>query len=458
MSPIWNSTIGYYPLPSHIVVSALWSTRAHALQFSLFSYFVSSSLTYFETQPRIFWVQKFQRLAIGRDLFGHGLPYVMELHREHCHDLCINTPHWTFRDGSTTPSMCLSCRRFFFPSSVVKGYLKQAADAMQEFQIYRDGQHLRAAIQYYEEAYSLSNQKHSYFPGILINYAAALNLRDQGSSSGQSRFQIIGLLEEARLVIERRNSRPTTTYCTVLVNLGRCYLDRYRETKTEKDRNAAMDTFRLALTPQVLGGDAGSYLLASIGLATALLTSCEFRRSSNDVADLEEAIRLLNEALGRSDGDSDTQADCFKNLGLAYNLLFQRTENPSNLDRAIEYNEEAVRLLRQYDPSLTATTFNLAQQYCARYARNRRSSDLEMAFEGNRRARDLVQNGLGNPELLKDINDFEAHLSMWQARDASDQPRQTQEGEPSRSRGGQKPSSKRFRNLAASASKVNKHD
>ena len=335
---------------------------------------------------------------------------------------------------------------------------------MQDYRTLRGIHHLHQAIQEYQAAYVLSNAKHIYFTAILINYAAALNLLDQASSNNNSRSQIIDLFKEARDVMERNDPRPPS-YATVLSNLGQCYLDQYRETKVETDYYAALDTFRLAQTHHLSGSDPHPYLPASIGLATALWTGCEFHHSKNEISDLKKSIKYLDDVLERSAHDSDTQAECFKNLGSAHNLLFQKTKDPVDLDKSVEYNEKAIGSLRSYDPNLAATTFNLAQQYYTRYTVKRNAVDLGKAGESNKKARSL---GVGNQELLKQIEELERHIfkqsrsfvettkqqppnsgDHWSAREA---------GKSSLSHGVHKPSRKKSDNWASSTGVENQDD
>jgi tetratricopeptide (TPR) repeat protein len=349
--------------------------------------------------------------------------------------------------------MCISLRKRFFPLSVAEKCLGKAESSMQEYRVLRQVQNLRQAIQYYEEAYVLSNETHVYFTAILINYAAALNLLDHAASNSSSRSQIIDLFKEARRVMEKKDPRPPS-YATVLSNLGQCYLDQYRDTKVEKDYRDAVNTFRLA---QTSGSDPGPYLPASIGLAAALWTGCEFHHSKDEVSDLNEAIKYLNEALERSVQDSDTQAECFKNLGSSHNLLSQKTHDPGDLDKSVDYNEKAVKFLRSYDPNLAATTFNLSQQYYTRYTFKRNPADLTKAHDNNKKAQRLVEQGSGKPELLKQIEDLAQLISRQSpssvdttAQQSYNEGRSTIEAGPALSHDGHKPRRQRSDNRVSS--------
>src|SRR6266540_5262768 len=100
-----------------------------------------------------------------------------------------------------------------------------ARNALREYRNSEQDQYLTTAIAHYRHAYDTSNERHNKFPDIIINYAALLNKQDLLSGGKFNLMEVIRLLEEGRVLMEKRTHR-TEKYGVLLNNLGQAYLDR----------------------------------------------------------------------------------------------------------------------------------------------------------------------------------------------------------------------------------------
>jgi len=137
------------------------------------------------------------------------------------------------------------CSTFCSPFKEAEKAVKSATNALRDYRISQQEQHLSMAITHYRHAYETSNEKHNQYPNIIINYTALLNKQDRLSGGNSNLEQVIRLLEEARVVMENRPS-PTEKYGVLLNILGQVYLDRYRISKTTEAFASATDTFEQA--------------------------------------------------------------------------------------------------------------------------------------------------------------------------------------------------------------------
>src|SRR6266511_1417863 len=97
--------------------------------------------------------------------------------------------------------MCFPCRN---PFKEAERAVKEATKAQRNYQNSQQVEHLTSAITHYRRAYETSNELHNQFPDIIINYAALLNKQDRLSGGKSNLEEVIRLLEEGRVVMEKR--------------------------------------------------------------------------------------------------------------------------------------------------------------------------------------------------------------------------------------------------------------
>ncbi|HHS97393.1 MAG TPA: tetratricopeptide repeat protein, partial [Chloroflexi bacterium] len=105
--------------------------------------------------------------------------------------------------------------------------------------------------------------------------------------------------------------------------------------------------------------------------------------------DLEEAIRVFQEAVRRTPPDSPDLPGYLNNLGNGLSDRYGRTGRLEDLEEAIRVFQEAVRRTPPDSPDLPSRLNNLGTGLRARYARTGRLEDLEEARASYRRACEL---------------------------------------------------------------------
>ena len=291
------------------------------------------------------------------------------------------------------------CSPFCSPFKEAEKAVKAATNALRDYQNSQQVQHLSTAITHYRHAYETSNEKHTRFPDIIINYAALLNKQDRLSGGKSNLKEVIHRLEEARAVMKR--TRRSENYGVLLNNLGQAYLDRYRISKTGQDLQSARDTFERA---RLHNRSSTAYASSLIGSASVIWIACELRPLAlTDVGELNAAITLLEIAQEQSD-DVEMQAECYRHLASVYDLLYKRTKKPRNLDLSIDYYSQSLYRLRPQSPDRARTLIDLAKQHFERQKLPNAQPDLIAARRYRDEAQTLVEQGLETDKVRKEID------------------------------------------------------
>lgn len=313
-------------------------------------------------------------------------------------------------------SITRSITGFFspFPFSEAEKAVKAATNALRDYRKSQQGQYLTTAIAQYRRAYETSNEKHIHFPDIINNYAALLNKQDRLLGIKSSLEEVIRLLEEARVVMEKR-TRPTANYGILLNNLGQAYLDRCRVSKTGQDLQSAMDTFNRARSQNGSFPVSLVYACSLIGSATTLLTACELELpAATDVKKLHSAITFLKTA--QKQRDIEIQVECYRQLASAYDLLYKKTTNRDNLDLSIGHYAQALDRLHHQYRNLVPTLLSLAKQHFERHKLTKAPNDLITAQKHRDEAKALVDQVPGANELKRQIEDLTSNMAPYDER------------------------------------------
>jgi TPR repeat protein len=156
---------------------------------------------------------------------------------------------------------------------------------------------------------------------------------------------------------------------------------RFARTGREADLEEAIRVFQQAVkaTPPDSPGMPG--YLNNLGA----VLSDRFERTGRE-ADLEEAIRVSQQAVKGTPPDSPDLPSSLNNLGGCLSTRFARTGREADLEEAIRVHQQAVKATPPDSPDLPARLNNLGIGLRERFARTGREADLEEAILVYRRA------------------------------------------------------------------------
>ena len=128
---------------------------------------------------------------------------------------------------------------------------------------------------------------------------------------------------------------------------------------------------------------------------------------TGDMADLNGAILVQHQAIQAMDTQPNHPGRLLlmNNLGIHLALRFQHTRVPTDIDDAIEFHQDVVRLTDEKDLAMHSRMDNLATALINRYQYSRKSPDLEGAISAGRQAVKLARlNGHTNlPSILNNL-------------------------------------------------------
>ena len=124
------------------------------------------------------------------------------------------------------------------------------------------------------------------------------------------------------------------------------------------------------------------------------------------VSDLDEAARLLREALTHPSGAK--RPELLSMLGIVLSSLYRTTDSIQYLNEAIEVEREAGRTCRPGGPTALYAS-NLGLSYLQRYGETEELSDLEAAINEHRRA---VANA-GEKDYRRPVYLINLSVSLW---------------------------------------------
>ncbi|KAI9782887.1 MAG: hypothetical protein M1816_001668 [Peltula sp. TS41687] len=110
-----------------------------------------------------------------------------------------------------------------------------------------------------------------------------------------------------------------------------------------------------------------------------------FQRTGQ-MTDLEQAIRYVQQAVGATPADHPYRASYLNNLGGGYRERFQRTGQMTDLEQAIRYLQQAVEATPADHPDRSSRLNNLGIGYGVRFRRTGQMADLEQAIRYHQQA------------------------------------------------------------------------
>ena len=318
--------------------------------------------------------------------------------------------------------MCCPFCSICSPFKEAKKAVKAATNALQQYEDDEQVQHLTTAITHYRHAYETSNAKYTAFPDIIINYTALLNKQARLSGEKSNPKKMIGLLEEARAVMEKQSKRSSSQaakYGVLLNNLGHAYLAQYQMSKTSQDRKSATSTFERARSQDISSPGSSIYTTSLIGSATALWTACELQPQDDgrDLSRLSAAIEFLETALRQNEQNIEVRAECYGHLAPVYDLRYKKNKDRNDLDSSIKYYKESLAMLKYQNPNRAPTLFNLSKQQFERHTLTKGPEDLKAA-ESNITA--LLDEGRGTQDLKTKIEVLRNDMDSYRKRTLSD--------------------------------------
>ncbi|KAF4618221.1 hypothetical protein D9613_011597 [Agrocybe pediades] len=188
-----------------------------------------------------------------------------------------------------------------------------------------------------------------------------------------------------------QGEKPTSEqqYAVLLLNLGNAYRDLYDRTPDKLNDGPlqkAIACYQEArnfkeYSPRL-------YYEATLMLGLALYSRCN---SQGHDRRLKDAIRYLTEAYEYFDGRPLAET-CVYNLANAYFTLSGKpNETDEVLDRAIEYYQTSIDLLREGNPDRGVSYYNLAQALTRKYNVHYVLSDLKDAAKNAKLAREALK-------------------------------------------------------------------
>ena len=172
-----------------------------------------------------------------------------------------------------------------------------------------------------------------------------------------------------------------------------------------------MDMFRL-----VSSSNPHAKWSSLIGSATAIWTACELEsRQDDDIPLLKQAIQYLEEA---HQIKPDDEIEYFRHLASVHDILYQRTRDREELNKAIQYNTNAVSLLERNPgtSNLAATVvFNLAKQQFERHTATKNAEDLADAKDNSEKASKSVAQ---SKELTDQVNKLKENIERYERRES----------------------------------------
>jgi tetratricopeptide (TPR) repeat protein len=201
--------------------------------------------------------------------------------------------------------------------------------------------------------------------GLLGRFEAQGRLADLTES--------IDLLED---VVRAGPASPET-----LATLGNALAARSERMAARDDADRAVAHVR-----QAVGGSRGTELLAAMlgSLAAILLQRFEV---TGGIADIDEAVDLLGEAVARTDPQSPDRVARLNNLAIALRQRqLRRRSGRDDLNRAVAAYEEALDATSADDPDRAAYWANLGNVLHQRYDATLDPADLERAVRELERA------------------------------------------------------------------------
>jgi len=334
--------------------------------------------------------------------------------------------------------MCLdTLLNWLSPWRLVDAVFNDANASFKTYRISNNRSDLDAALKSYALAYGRSNEAHDKYPTIITNYAISLYAFNQRFGGETGRFEDVNRLFTQALTILEGKIPRSISYPNLLIRMGTAYTTQYRQTKTPRDIQLAIEKFNRVRTIDDMPIPNDIRRKALIGLSFALWTQCELDPGRGEDSDLDDAKTHLRESLKLSKGKPREQAECYEHLASTYDVVYRRhKERSEELNSAIEFNIKALDCGRYEAPIV----FNLAKQYLARYVETqpRAEGDLDLA---ENRANEVIQQaqqgkappGLGPQarELLGKIDQYRRRGDTMLSTASADSQNQRSDGMPS---------------------------
>jgi len=157
----------------------------------------------------------------------------------------------------------------------------------------------------------------------------------------------------------------------------------------DQNHQSARDTFEQAHLQNRSSPVSLAYTTSLIGSATMLWMACKHQPwGDNDIEQLNSAITFLKMAEELS--DIEIQEECCRHLASVYDLLYERTKNPRDLDLSIDYYTQVLYMLHPQSPHRAPTLLNLAKQHFECYTLPNAKPDLMVVQRYTDEAQTLV--------------------------------------------------------------------
>ncbi|TFK27621.1 hypothetical protein FA15DRAFT_754188 [Coprinopsis marcescibilis] len=200
------------------------------------------------------------------------------------------------------------------------------------------------------------------------------------------------------------SSPPRLATAQMLLDQARQHFSLFKENGDVSEINKAVDLQRqsVASTPR-------NYIAGQLFYLGDLLLS-RFDRVEN-ISDLEEAIKVLTDAVMLAPPNSHILPRILTYLGISYRRLFEHTGNIDALGQAIEVQRKSVGLIPETHEDYPGLLTNLANSLGVRYRRASRDSDVDEAIDFLRRAVSLTSDE--NPDQPRHLTNLG---SMFECR------------------------------------------
>ncbi|KAF8555455.1 hypothetical protein OG21DRAFT_1507745 [Imleria badia] len=285
-------------------------------------------------------------------------------------------------------------------------------DALRQYRKDHRNEDLESSVAHFQRALDICPDTHTCRAAVLFNLATVLFIFYQSFGTLSSFDRAIALHQEALKL--RRDGHPDRS--TTLLHLSQALLYHYGATgykaSVEAELRKLVDEL-MDMCPE--GGH--ERRAASLALQTY---QCLKIKGSDDSAELDKLIPILDVAAHEPPEAYFDLSVRFHNLGLALLRRFQLHSNPSDLDRAIMWLQETVRITHVDDLNKPGYLNDLGNTLLDRYQRLKDVSDLDQLIVSLEDAARLTPDGHQNKPSYEHTLSL-AYLARFQRlKDAGD--------------------------------------
>ncbi|MEV0251636.1 CHAT domain-containing protein [Nocardia sp. NPDC050712] len=254
--------------------------------------------------------------------------------------------------------------------------LNEAFEQLARYKQTSDHVHLARAVQSCERARSLLERVtsgppwHPLFPVVLAHLSHCYRTRYELNGATGDLDASITCAQQA--LIEAPDHEMVLAFNH---NLGLSLLARFERTQDLRDVDRAIEVY----TPYIEQSAASAERAAHLANFSHIYRARHAR--TNNLADLETAISLAQQALDMVGNDDSHAVFVLGALAVGYKARFGFTSDIDDLDRSIELCEQAVAALPATHVLLPGQWSNLAMEYLTRFAFKGALADIDRAVE-----------------------------------------------------------------------------